>query len=248
MNNRTVTVDQEPFECVPHWLLMDPNLTANALRVYLVLRKHRDYQTTECHPGRKKIAELASMSIKSVDRAVALLQDMGAITVTPRRREDGSPTSNLYHVHWEQGGGVKNDPTLATETTLGVATETTHEQRPIFNEDPMNEVKTPSTTHFDEFWKAYPRKKDKGHARKAWDKAVKTTNSAVIVAAAVQFRQWCDQEENEARFIPYPATWLNGERWLDERDPVPPTRLDGWVSLLAETMDNSPQGYPQLEG
>lgn len=101
---------------------------------------------------------------------------------------------------------------------------------------------------FDEFWKAYPRKKDKGHARKAWDKAVKTTDPAVIVSAAVQFRQWCEQDGTEPEFTPYPATWINGERWLDERDPEPQTRVQGWIALLNETVDNSPQSYPQLEG
>src|SRR6058998_973317 len=43
---------------------------------------------------------------------------------------------------------------------------------------------TSSDPLFDEFWAAYPRKTDKGNARKAWDKAVKKTDAQVIIAAA----------------------------------------------------------------
>lgn len=100
---------------------------------------------------------------------------------------------------------------------------------------------------FDEFWKAYPRKKDKGHARKAWDKAVKTTDPAVIVAAAVQFRQWCEQDSTEPEFIPYPATWINGERWTDERDPAKPTRMDAHIAHIQELWETNSVETPQKE-
>lgn len=101
---------------------------------------------------------------------------------------------------------------------------------------------------FDEFYKAYPRKKQRGQAERAWDKAIKHTDPAVIIAGAVQFRQWCEQDSKDAQFIPYPSTWLNGKGWLDERDPEPQGRMQGWVALLHEAVDNDSQSYPQLEG
>lgn len=245
MNQSNVSVDPKPFECIPHWLLFDPALTSNALRVWLILQKHRDYDTGECWPGRRRLAEMAHLSVKTIDRALATLAGIGAITITTRKKDDGSNQSNLYQVHWDRWG--KSDAPLATEMTPEGETKTTHEQRPTMNKDPRNEVKTPSPDGFDDFWTAYPRKKGKGQARTAWVKAVKKTDPAVIVTAAVQFRQWCEQDGTEAQFIPHPSTWLNGERWTDERDRSR-SRTDGWIDLLEETMDNGPQRYPQLEG
>lgn len=70
------------------------------------------------------------------------------------------------------------------------------------------------------FWDGYPRKDDKGHARKAWIKARRTTPAATILAG---LRGYPFSES--PRFVPLPATWLNGERWLaaaetDMFDPV----------------------------
>lgn len=70
---------------------------------------------------------------------------------------------------------------------------------------------------FEQFWKAYPLRKDKGHALKAFNKV---SEFLPQMLEAIE-RQ---QEEREARatarlFVPewkYPATWLNGHCWEDE--------------------------------
>ena len=71
---------------------------------------------------------------------------------------------------------------------------------------------TSSDPLFDEFWSTYPRKTDKGNARKAWDKALKKTTGQVIVAAAAAFAA----TNPEPKFTAHPSTWLNGERWDDQ--------------------------------
>ena len=69
---------------------------------------------------------------------------------------------------------------------------------------------------FEEFWEAYPKKKAKNAARKAWehhrpDGALRLT---ILAAIAVQ-RQSPDWQNLHGRFIPYPATWLNRGQWMD---------------------------------
>lgn len=66
------------------------------------------------------------------------------------------------------------------------------------------------------FWKAYPRKVDKGHARAAWVKAVKRADPQAIVAAAERFRDNPMRQARGTEYTPHPTTWLNGERWNDE--------------------------------
>ncbi|MEU1152671.1 hypothetical protein ABZ369_06580 [Streptomyces sp. NPDC005918] len=75
---------------------------------------------------------------------------------------------------------------------------------------------------FEEFWETYPRKAAKGSARTAYAKAVKrgADPTALTAAAAKHAAQW-RAAHTEARFIPYPATWLNQERYEDETDPAP---------------------------
>jgi hypothetical protein len=75
---------------------------------------------------------------------------------------------------------------------------------------------------FDEFWAAYPRKKDKGHARTAWAKALKRgADPQKIIAAAAAFRADPERIRSGDQYTPYPSTWLNGERYSDEPDQTP---------------------------
>lgn len=104
--NDTAQYDPEPFEMVPHWLLMDTTVSATALRIWLVLRKHRNYQTGDCWPGRKRLSELCGVSVKTVDRELPRLAAVGAITITKRRTDNGDSDTNLYRVHWEPFGAI----------------------------------------------------------------------------------------------------------------------------------------------
>lgn len=67
---------------------------------------------------------------------------------------------------------------------------------------------------FDSFWKAYPKKKNKLDAQKAFSK-VKVPIQTLLDAIERQKRseQW---KKEGGQFIPYPATWLNRGAWDDE--------------------------------
>jgi uncharacterized protein YdaU (DUF1376 family) len=72
---------------------------------------------------------------------------------------------------------------------------------------------------FEDFWKAYPNKKDKQKAMKAWAKH-QPDLAKVLKALKTQknSEQW---KKDDGRFIPLPTTWLNGARWEDEIDGKP---------------------------
>lgn len=72
-----------------------------------------------------------------------------------------------------------------------------------------------SDTHFDAFWTAYPRKRAKAAARKAWSK-LSGDQHARALEAVPRFVAQLRRDKTEDRFIPYPATWLNTERFEDE--------------------------------
>ena len=70
---------------------------------------------------------------------------------------------------------------------------------------------------FSDFWGMYPRRVAKKDARKAWDKITPKLHSQILTALFEWSRIWKDRGEIE--YIPYPASWLNGERWEDEYPP-----------------------------
>lgn len=75
---------------------------------------------------------------------------------------------------------------------------------------------------FNRFWAAYPKRKGKEAARRAWRKLQPDMALCRVMAKALD-RQKRSAEWTEAggKYIPYPATWLNGRRWEDEVDPPP---------------------------
>ncbi len=72
---------------------------------------------------------------------------------------------------------------------------------------------------FDQFWAAYPKKKGKEQARKAWKKLKPDKDLCRQMAAALKWqKQSQDWLKDGGQFIPYPASWLNGRRWEDVPD------------------------------
>ena len=72
---------------------------------------------------------------------------------------------------------------------------------------------------FDKFWEAYPNKKDKQKAKKAW---MKHQPDIVNVLKALVIQKNSEQwKKDKGQFIPLPTTWINGARWEDEVDGKP---------------------------
>lgn len=82
---------------------------------------------------------------------------------------------------------------------------------------------------FEVFWKAYPKRKNKGQAEKAFKKAAPDEQLMACILTAIEQAKNSEQwlKEN-GQFIPYPATWLNAKGWEDEEVEKHP--LSGTVS------------------
>ena len=116
-------------------------------------------------------------------------------------------------------------------------------------QEPETETRSPAAPPnlgFDEFWSAWPSKRGKADAKKAWAKATRAADPAVIAAAAARFA--ADPNREDA-FTPHASTWLNGERWND--GPLPnrtrnghrPTTTDkvnDWLTLETPDYDHQP--------
>jgi hypothetical protein len=75
----------------------------------------------------------------------------------------------------------------------------------------------PTPQGFDEFWRAYPRKKAKVAAIRAWRKLKPDAALQQSILRAVEAQTAnTDWQKDAGKYIPYPASWLNGGRWEDE--------------------------------
>jgi hypothetical protein len=81
-------------------------------------------------------------------------------------------------------------------------------------EDYKEEQKT-----FDQFWAAYPKKKSKGDAQKAWSKIKSPVETLTKILTALEWQKKSkDWVKEQGQYIPLPASYIRSLRWEDEKD------------------------------
>ncbi len=105
-------------------------------------------------------------------------------------------------------------------------------QLDVTKPDPAPPGKPPRTSTpqaFAAFWDAYPVKRDKPKALKAFERAVRRAPAEQIVAGARRYR---DDPNRDPTKTKYPEGWLNGDRWEDP-DLPPPVATNGFPLQVA---------------
>lgn len=77
---------------------------------------------------------------------------------------------------------------------------------------------------FEDFWSAYPKKRNRGDAEKAWKQIRPSTELlAKMLAALAVAVQRPDWQKEGGQFIPYGGKWLRAKCWEDEGEEGPRT-------------------------
>lgn len=88
------------------------------------------------------------------------------------------------------------------------------------NSNPVQEsIKEPDVlleSSFDVFWKAYPRKKNKGHAEITWSKIKPSKELQRKILSAIEKQKNAKMIARGDEFTPHPSTWLNAKAWENE--------------------------------
>jgi len=114
-----------------------------------------------------------------------------------------------------------------------------------------------SSSSFDTFWAAYPKKQGKGAAIKAWGKIRKPAETLALIMAALEWQRTSDQwRKDGGQYIPMPSTYINGQRWLDERVAAPRPKTgfacnDGYIGAgqpLLDLLDPTPEPEDDNDG
>ena len=107
-----------------------------------------------------------------------------------------------------------------------------HKKTITKNKEIKNNERIYSDSQFEEFWNYYPKKVDKGAALRAFRKAAKTEDVALIINGAEKYAK--DPNLPEKQFIKNPATWLNAEAWnngpLPARKKTDSKALEEWAN------------------
>lgn len=66
---------------------MAAHIGMNAFGVWLAIKNHADYNTGECWPGMRRLAELTGLALGSVQKSVKTLVEAKLLRVEPRKRK-----------------------------------------------------------------------------------------------------------------------------------------------------------------
>lgn len=90
-----------------------------------------------------------------------------------------------------------------------------------------------------EFWPAYPKKKAKDDALKAFLKRKPDRALMDLILTAIAWQRLTeDWTKENGKYVPYPATWLNDGRWTDEKPTAMPS---GAVSTVPSRQERDPE-------
>lgn len=236
----TNQVGQQPtrYAAICRRAIFDSAISAPALRVLAALACYTDRQH-RCRPSVPTIAKRLGIS----DRMVQYhLRDLAAAGYIEQQMRTGLAT--FYTLRYPDEPVETEPPEEAdrcnpispggeTPFHQGVKPDFTRGVKPHFTQTILIELpqgttkgtKTlvqPAADTFDAWWKAYPRREGKGHARRAYAAALKKAPAAVLLAAAQRYA--IERANEPPRFTKLPTTWLNGECWLDEAAPAMPAK------------------------
>lgn len=154
-----------------------------------------------------------------ISRWIAACEKAGLIALYSH---DGKPFLQMLDTRWAARSEPKFPlPSSSGSTKLAPENSCVQPQTPVPVFGVVGVVgdvasAAPAGALFDEFWKAYPKKKAKDDARKAFDKRKPTRQLLDSMLAAIREQsRSTDWTKDGGQFIPYPATWLNDGRWQD---------------------------------
>lgn len=173
------------------------------LGTHVLVYKYSDYQASD-DDMRGTIWDTSELSQKGGTLKTPKTDDSGAKGGTPKRSEVHDETSGVK----DADGVTRDSSEYANEDTVRDSSEDENKTKRILK----NKRKT-FARDFGLFWDVYPRRVAKGKAFAAFKKAARTTEADIIIEAAAAFGA---SPKAKGDFCPYPATWLNGERWLDD--------------------------------
>lgn len=188
-------------------------------------------------------------SVDTVKRALKSLQNQGIVLVEQLAKSRHDHT-NHYAINYEssalidQGNLHQSDQGNLPQSSGASCTDLTKTTTETTQEITKPTVTEGEEERFAQFWSKYPKKVQRKDALKAWTKLKPSADLfAQIMTALGNHMASHDWLKENGRYIPNGATWINGERWLDEVNKGGTgTRRSGFTDLPKHTADQYGEG------
>ena len=200
------------FTTVPNWVVRDPNYTPNTFRLLAYLLSHQSgYELTY-----SQIERQTTLGRFAINQAAKFLIAEGWLEWSQEKGADGKYLAKTWII--KDPNQESTNPLWNHSTTESFRNGTTNGHiEEHLTEKNTNKRKTLTEAQerelFNEFWKEYPRKLDKGAAFKAFRSALKRSKFEDILAGAIRYAK---DPFRDPEYTKYPATWLNAESWENE--------------------------------
>lgn len=216
MRRRAAVIKRGQFTVIENERIS--NLRHYELAVYVHLCRMSNVKDASW-PSYETLAALVGCGLTKIKESVNLLLRLHYI------EKRSTQTHNIYRITYPV---VQESPNNAQESP----DDCCNGRQTATNKEPMN--KEPDNKHvqkngysesFLHFYRLYPRHEGKKPAWKAWQATLKKRELfpedgayepvGYLIRAAVYYREKCEAEKRETRFIKLPATFLNGEHWVE---------------------------------
>lgn len=200
---------KKAFAIIPNMAVRDPKLSANSFRLLAYLLSHNDgYELTY-----RQIEKQTGLGRYAINAASKQLGERGWLRVEQTKLKNGQfgPKS------WTLLSPEANEPVAGQSTADSFHSGTANGlKKTKTREDKQVEKTIDIEIAFNSFWSVYPKKDDKGLARRSFEKALKRATLEQILAGSEKYR---DDPNREQAFTKNPSTWLNADAW--ENGPLP---------------------------
>ena len=167
---------------------------------------------------------------RSKVRAFLLLLETDSMIVKKSDNKKTTLTICNYSV-WQDMKTAKEQQKDRAKTGQGQDKNTNKNVKNVKNDKNVKESN--NTCAFEMFWEAYPKKKSKGQAEATFKKIAPDEQLLEAILESIgRARKSPDWTKEDGRYIPYPATWLNAQGWLDEY--APPKSGNIFLDMLKE--------------
>lgn len=187
--------------------------------------------TPHIRPNYEKIGELLDEYLCNINSKIDTKKSAQISAQNTTDVKTGITQSVKRELHKTQNGNYTKRNSHITENTN---IEYTENNNNICATETCAQAPQTIDEMFDKFWKAYPKRKDKKRAYKVFMK-IKPDNELLqqMLDCIEREKKSLDWLKDNGQYIPYPSSWLNGERWNDED-----------ITDTVTIIDNKPKAVP----
>lgn len=169
--------------------------------------------TPHIRPNYEKIGELLDEYLCNINSKIDTKKSAQISAQNTTDVKTGITQSVKRELHKTQNGNYTKRNSHITENTNIEYTENNN----ICATETCAQAPQTIDERFDKFWKAYPKRRDKKRAYKVFMK-IKPNNELLqqMLDCIEREKKSLDWLKDNGQYIPYPSSWLNGERWNDE--------------------------------